>query len=52
MGVQDALVIVCVVTVAIMAAAFLGLSLAMPKMPDWAVNFPNKDYWSAPERRQ
>jgi uncharacterized membrane protein len=43
---------VYLVTVAVMAASFLGLGLAMPKIPNSIINLPNKDYWLAPERRQ
>lgn len=44
--------IIYLVTVAVMAATFLGFGLAMPKMPNARINLPNKDYWLAPERRQ
>ncbi len=44
--------IVYLATIGIMALAFLGLGLLMPKIPDSAINLPNKNYWLAPERRQ
>jgi uncharacterized membrane protein len=44
--------ILYLVTVALMAAIFLGLGFAIPKIPNRAINIPNKDYWLAPERRQ
>lgn len=39
-------------TVSVMVLTFLGIGLALPKLPDWALNIPRKDYWLAPERRQ
>jgi len=44
--------IVYLATVAVMAISFLGVGLALPKIPNSAINLPNKDYWLAPERRQ
>ena len=44
--------IVYLVTVGVMAATFLGAGLLMPKIPNYAINLPNKDYWLAPKRRQ
>ena len=41
-----------VVTVAVTAATFLGVGLAMPKIPNSLINLPNKDYWLAPGRRR
>ena len=43
---------VYLVTVGVMAATFLGFGLLMPKIPNSAINLPNKNYWLAPERRQ
>lgn len=34
------------------ALAFLGLSLAMKKIPVSVIDLPHKDYWLAPERRR
>ena len=44
--------IVYLSTVAIMGVTFLGIGLAMPKLPNSIINLPNADYWLAPERRQ
>lgn len=38
-------------TVLFSAAVFLGLGAAMRKLPDWAVNIPNKEYWLSPSQR-
>ena len=43
---------VTIVVLAVMVATFLGLGLAMGRIPDSMINLPNKDYWLAPERRQ
>lgn len=40
------------ITIGIMVAVFLGFGLAMSKIPNWAINIPNKNYWLAPERRR
>ena len=44
--------IIYLVTVAIMAATFLGAGLVIPRIPDSQISLPRKDYWLAPERRQ
>ena len=44
--------IVYLSTVGVMAATFLILGMAIPRIPNWAINLPNKDYWLAPERRK
>lgn len=31
---------------------FVGVTLAMPKIPVWAINLPNKDYWLSEDRKQ
>ena len=51
-GSKEHFLVVYLVTVAVMAATFLGLGLAMPKIPNSAINLPNKEYWLAPERRR
>jgi uncharacterized membrane protein len=51
-GHKTQFLVVYLVTVGVMVATFLGLGLALPKIPNSAINLPNKDYWLAPERRQ
>ena len=38
--------------IAVLAATFICAGVAISKVPDSAINLPNKDYWLAPERRQ
>ncbi len=45
-------IVVYLVAVGVMAAIFLGLGLALTKIPNALINLPNKDYWLAPERRR
>lgn len=46
-------VIIYMATVFFTAGIFLGIGLALPKIPNWAINIPNKDYWlSSPQRRK
>lgn len=40
------------VTIGVTAVTFLGIGLLMPKLPDRAINLPNKNYWLAPEQRR
>lgn len=35
-----------------LAALFLGLAVLLRRLPDGAVNLPNREYWLAPERRE
>lgn len=51
-GSKAQFLVVYLVTVGVMAATFLGFGLLMPKIPNSAINLPNKNYWLAPERRQ
>lgn len=51
-GHKTQFLVVYLVTVGVMVVTFLGLGLALPKIPNSAINLPNKDYWLAPERRQ
>ena len=39
-------------SVALIVATFLGLGFGMTRMPHWAINLQNKEYWLAPERKQ
>ena len=39
-------------TIAFLTAVFLGVGLALRKLPDEIINLPNKKYWLAPERRK
>lgn len=34
-----------------MAALFLGLAVALPRLPDRFINLPHRDHWLAPQRR-
>lgn len=38
--------------VALMAAMFFAINLALPNIPYALINLPNKEFWLAPERRQ
>ena len=40
------------VTIAFMAALFLGCWFAITKIPISMINLPNKEYWLAPDRRR
>lgn len=51
-GHKSQFLVVCLVTAGVMMATFLGLGLAMQKIPNSLINLPNKDYWLAPVRRQ
>lgn len=51
-GGRTELVIVYLGTVALMAAVFLAIPLAMHRLPDAMINLPERGYWLAPERRE
>ncbi|MDM7991838.1 MAG: DUF1648 domain-containing protein [Candidatus Fermentibacter sp.] len=51
-GGKSELVITYLGTVALMAAIFLAIPLAMHRLPDAMINLPGKAYWLAPERRE
>lgn len=51
-GSKMSFLVIYLVTVVITAATFLGVAFLMPILPNSALNFPNKEYWLAPERRQ
>ncbi len=50
-GSRADLLILHLVAVAVTVASFLGLGLALPRLPDWMINLPNKEVWLTPERR-
>ena len=51
-GVKANFLTAYLVAVGVVAVTFLGLGLLLSKIPDGAINLPNKDYWLAPEQRQ
>lgn len=46
------LVIVYLGTVALVAAVFLAIPLALRRLPDAMINLPNRFYWLASDRRE
>ncbi len=51
-GGKSELVITYFGSVALMAAVFLAVPLAMHRLPDAMINLPNRSYWLAQERRE
>ena len=51
-GESTVLLIVQLFTITVLVVTFLGASMAMPRIADWALSIPNKEYWLGPERRQ
>lgn len=45
-------VIIQLSTTGLLVATFLGAAIAMPRIADWALNIPHKEYWLAAERRE